>query len=542
MFVNYIAWGSSDSGVGGEEVKMEIQILSSILQRILQYITRFLLFKNQPQITEKTSNSNMADLETAKGCALVRQESRDRKYSTSRQENSDNSGKMSDFKKACRVVEAFLLNDTQLTGIRNLLDYNMRKGLCQEGSRDAKVKMLPSFVRHLPDGHENGTFVALDLGGTNFRVLLIDISDEQIEMDSQIYRIPVECMQGTGQALFDHIAKCMCDFIKRMGFAEQLIRCGFTFSFPCEQHSINSATLITWTKGFCATDVEGYDVVNLLNQALDRRNEIKVEIVAVVNDTVGTMMSCAFEDHSCQIGLIAGTGSNACYMEKLSCISKMEKESREEGRMCVNMEWGAFGDDGCLNEFITKYDDVVDEHSVNRGKQRFEKMIAGMYLGEIVRLILLDLCKQGVVFGEEALDVLETKGSFETQMVSQIVENQPRHFAAIQNILAYGELGAIKKDCEVVHMVCDAVSRRAAYMCAAGVSAIARKIHDNRPDEYLDITCGVDGSVYKKHPSFAKLLQVKTNELVGPGINVNFRLSHDGSGKGAALVTAVSSK
>ena len=97
------------------------------------------------------------------------------------------------------------------------------------------VKMLPSFVRHLPDGHENGTFVALDLGGTNFRVLLIDISDEQIEMDSQIYRIPVECMQGTGQALFDHIAKCMCDFIKRMGFAEQLIRCGFTFSFPCEE-------------------------------------------------------------------------------------------------------------------------------------------------------------------------------------------------------------------------------------------------------------------------------------------------------------------
>jgi hypothetical protein len=143
--VNYIAWGSSDSGVGGEEVKMEIQILSSILQRILQYITRFLLFKNQPQITEKTSNSNMADLETAKGCALVRQESRDRKYSTSRQENSDNSGKMSDFKKACRVVEAFLLNDTQLTGIRNLLDYNMRKGLCQEGSRDAKGTKISTY-------------------------------------------------------------------------------------------------------------------------------------------------------------------------------------------------------------------------------------------------------------------------------------------------------------------------------------------------------------------------------------------------------------
>ena len=56
-----------------------------------------------------------------------------------------------------------------------------------------------------------------------------------------------------------------------------------------KQHAINSATLISWTKGFCATNVEGHNVVGLLEEALGRRNEIKVEIVAVVNDTVGTM-------------------------------------------------------------------------------------------------------------------------------------------------------------------------------------------------------------------------------------------------------------
>lgn len=103
-------------------------------------------------------------------------------------------------------------------------------------------------------------------------------------------------------------------------------------------------------------------------------------------------------------------------------------------------------------------------------------------------VVLLDLCKAGIVFGEEAVEVLEREGSFQTQMVSQVVENQPRHFSAIQNILAYGDLGAIRKDCDVVHMVCDAVSRRAAFMCAAGIASIARKIHANRPDEYLDIT------------------------------------------------------
>jgi hypothetical protein len=167
---------------------------------------------------------------------LIRQESIERKYISLRHMDRN----WSDFKKACILVQQFLLNDTKLCNIRDMLDFSMKEGLDMETHKRATVKMLPSFVRHLPDGHEQGTFVALDLGGTNFRVLLIDISDEQIDQDSQIYRIPQDMMQGTGEALFDHIAKCMCDFINRMGFADKQIKCGFTFSFPCQQSAINS--------------------------------------------------------------------------------------------------------------------------------------------------------------------------------------------------------------------------------------------------------------------------------------------------------------
>merc|ERR1712157_32252 len=133
--------------------------------------------------------------------------------------------------------------------------------------------------------------------------------------------------------------------------------------------------------------------------------------------------------------------------------------------------------------------------------------MGGMYLGELVRYILRDLCERGIVFTKDALTVLSQRHSFDTQMVSQIVENQPRHFSGIQNILALSEIGAIRKDCEIVHMVCDAVSRRAAYMCASGIAAIARKIHSNQPDGYLDITCGVDGSVYKKTPLLCQIIK-----------------------------------
>lgn len=34
--------------------------------------------------------------------------------------------------------------------------------------------------------------------------------------------------------------------------------------------------------------------------------EFDLDIVAVVNDTVGTMMTCGYEDRNCEIGLIAG--------------------------------------------------------------------------------------------------------------------------------------------------------------------------------------------------------------------------------------------
>ena len=47
----------------------------------------------------------------------------------------------------------------------------------------------------------------------------------------------------------------------------------------------------------------------------------------------------------------------------------MELLDGSEGKMCVNMEWGAFGDHGELDDFSTDFDKAVDEHSANPGKQ-----------------------------------------------------------------------------------------------------------------------------------------------------------------------------
>ena len=62
---------------------------------------------------------------------------------------------------------------------------------------------------------ERGKFLALDLGGTNFRVLIIHLKGEnEFHMQSKIYAIPQNIMLGTGTQLFDHIAECLSNFMK----------------------------------------------------------------------------------------------------------------------------------------------------------------------------------------------------------------------------------------------------------------------------------------------------------------------------------------
>lgn len=55
----------------------------------------------------------------------------------------------------------------------------------------------------------------------------------------------------------------------------------------------------------------------------------------------------------------------------------MELVEGDEGRMCVNMEWGAFGDSGCLDDIRTEFDLAVDELSLNPGKQRWVVVLGG---------------------------------------------------------------------------------------------------------------------------------------------------------------------
>ena len=435
------------------------------------------------------------------------------------------------------ICKDLVLSDDQLRLVMQKLTEEIQRGLSKKTHHESVVKCFTTYVQDLPDGSEKGNFLALDLGGTNFRVLLITLDGMNFDMKSKIYAIPQSLMLGTGTQLFDHIAHCLVLFVQEHNLQSEVLPLGFTFSFPLTQFGLTHGRLVRWTKGFNCSGVVGEDVVGLLEEAIGKQKDVKIDVCAILNDTTGTLMSCAWKNRNCRIGLIVGTGSNACYVEKTENVdcATPGNFSPEKPYMLINTEWGAFGEGGVLDFILTDFDRDIDENSINPSTQLFEKMISGMYMGELVRLVLEKIANAGLLFGGKWPSGLKKRGKFFTKYVSEI-ENDPKgKYTNCREVLAeVGMRNVTDQDCENVKYVCSVVSRRAAHLASAGIATLLNKMDDN------NVTVGIDGSVYRFHPHFHDIMTEKITQLQDHKFNL--MLSEDGSGRGAALVAAVAAK
>jgi len=406
----------------------------------------------------------------------------------------------------------------------------MKKGLATKGPH--MLKMLPTYVGK-PTGKEAGVYLALDLGGTNFRVIKVQLDDGRIFGTSKkSYQISEEIMRGNATQLFDFIALCVKDFMEWDGlthFTRALF--GFTFSFPVNQLGVASGTLINWTKGFTTQGVEGQDVVMLMNQAF-LRNDVTAEIAVLANDTVGTMVARGYEDPNCEVGVILGTGSNACYVEDVSRITKFEGDYKGS-KMIVNIEWGAFGDS---TNYLpsTREDRAIDLQSLNPGRQSLEKMVSGMYLGEIVRQILLNLISEGKLgHGFSSSELLKQSHKFESAFMTSIASDVKDTLADIETLLQEKlSISSTNEERRLVREVCGVVTTRAARLAAAAIIAVLEHI-----GRLNDVTVAIDGSVFEHLTNFKEEMEKTIMELQ-PTSSIKLVLTKDGSGNGAAIIAA----
>lgn len=348
---------------------------------------------------------------------------------------------------------------------------------------------------------------------------------------------------------------------------EQIFRLGFTFSFPVHQQGINRGTLIRWTKGFDIPDAIGKDVCALLQVEIDKLH-LPVKVAALVNDTVGTLMARSYTAPGkvkSVLGAIFGTGTNGAYVEKLSNVKKpMEGEfDKSTGNMVINTEWGSF--DNQLNVLPnTSWDSQLDEASVNPGIQMFEKRVSGMFLGEILRLAVLDMLKKAEVslFKDENSSHNDWK-STTTIGESSSIYTQWGVDSAIMSVAAADttpELSILRQELESqLHVyspsledaqafkdVAYAVGRRAARLSAVAIAAIVLQTGSlsHSADEPVDI--GVDGSLVEHYPYFRDMIYEALRAVDGIGeagaARVRIGIAKDGSGVGAALIALVAAE
>jgi hexokinase len=184
---------------------------------------------------------------------------------------------LADFPKS--LVEAisdleklFIVDQEKLKEITTHFVGELQKGL---ESMDATIPMNPTWVLGYPTGDEQGTFLALDMGGTNIRVCEIELSEEEGEFDiiQSKYKMPEELKTGTAEELWEYVADCLQQFVEYHHEDEETtsFALGFTFSYPATQDHIDHGVLQRWTKGFDIDGVEGHDVVAQLDAVLKKR-------------------------------------------------------------------------------------------------------------------------------------------------------------------------------------------------------------------------------------------------------------------------------
>lgn len=416
------------------------------------------------------------------------------------------------------------------------------KGLSKTGGN---IPMIPGWVMDFPTGKETGDYLAIDLGGTNLRVVLVKLGgNRDFDTTQSKFALPSTMRTAKSEDLWNFIAECLKKFVDEE-FPEgcdHKLPLGFTFSYPASQDRINEGVLQRWTKGFDIDGVEGHDVVPMLQVAIEKQ-KVPIDVVALINDTTGTLVASMYTDQEAKMGLIFGTGCNGAYYDVVKDIPKLEGKTSDDipgdSPMAINCEYGAFDNEHKVLP-RTKYDIQIDAESPRPGQQSFEKMISGYYLGEVLRLILLDLHSQGLIFKNQDIKKLQEAFILDTSFPARIEEDPFENLSDVQEL--FEEVLGIQTtvgERKIIRRLAELIGERSARLSICGIAAICKKRN------YKTAHCAADGSVYNKYPGFKERAAKGLRDIFDwetkedPIIIVP---AEDGSGVGAAIIAALTEK
>lgn len=386
----------------------------------------------------------------------------------------------------------------------------MKRGLSGQPS---SLLMVPTYISAGHAVTRNQKVVCVDAGGTNLRVTTAYIDSEG---NFQAERIARHVMPGVDEALsgnefFDALAEIMAPY------ANEVRNIVISFAFRTRTTENIDAELMALTKEVKVSGVEGKLLGAELSESLARMGIQGCKVI-VINDSVGTALAgiANAEDgiYGAFTGTIIGTGSNSCYIESNSNITKLCGLD-PAGVMVINTEAGSYD-----KLPRTDIDQAFDAATMTPGIGITEKMVSGGYLGPLCLRVLRTAAAEGV-FSSRRIEEME---HLNTAGVSDFLEQR-------KGILAnYFQVDADKEN---AHEILDNVVRRAARVAALQMAAMVMKAHKTNDKAYLT----VEGTTYEKmHGLKEEIACVLLPYLESQGIEAEIASSIDNAVlKGCAI-------
>ena len=277
----------------------------------------------------------------------------------------------------------------------------------EEGLRgEAILPMIPTYLQADETVPVGKTAIVIDAGGTNFRTGLITFTED----GPVLSRMHKTLMPGIGTpASWEDFISFIADAVEPLTQYSDVI--GFCFSYSADITPEIDGRVICIDKEVVIEGAEGRLVGASLLEELARRG-VHGKRIVILNDTAAVLLggSAMMDKSRCGglIGQVSGTGTNTCCVLPLRRLVKLGRQ--EDTRIIINLESGMYdrmprGD----------FDLLLDQHSHNPGEKLMEKLTAGVYLGQLARLMLHAAGEEGLI-SAQAWEQIRALGEFNSSI------------------------------------------------------------------------------------------------------------------------------
>ena len=392
---------------------------------------------------------------------------------------------------------------------KKALDFLERHGMAAQrvNPAEAAVKMCASLQQGLEKHGEQVPMIAtylsndgvvpldspaivIDAGGTNFRRALITFTENGAKVE-ELWRSP---MPGIKEPVeWDEFISFVADSI--MPIIDRTDKIGFCFSYTAEITPEIDGRVVAIDKEVVVNNCKGKLVGESLSKELERRGKPGKRVL-ILNDTVAVLLGgSAVLDKSCYsgfIGQVRGTGPNTCCSLPMNSLVKLGRN--EAKGTIVNLESGLY--DGIAQG---DFDLELDAQSNVPGNKLFEKMTAGVYLGELCRMMLKAAAKEGLLSADGAEKAM----------------NLDKIDSAVIDAWSVGEnLSQISEDAEdaaFVQTVSRALFERSARCMCTNILAIMMLTGEGKDREKPVCVCA-EGSLVQKSHCYLPMLEQALDE------------------------------